>query len=196
MSTTVNGTANGSTRRIHSLTVVESEALIRNCRWHELALRRHGFDPERLMRLARKVAHDELALKGAVLGDRFEDLASRLYEIGLKAALAYDPSRRHESYGRNGGEPFASYVADIFAMRVTDHFRSKADGFGDRRYGHDNRIELQEDPDPADHDTDFESLVDERRRARWQQAASAAGWTLSEFIVTTLDIASEQQLAV
>src|SRR5262245_38880327 len=165
------------------------------CEWYELALMRHGFTAERLMKLARKVANDELRLRGAVLGDRFEDLVSRLMEAGLNCAIRYDPQRRHASYGKNGGEPFASYVADIMGMRVDDYFRSKAEGFGDRRKGHDNMIDLMDDPDPADHDTDFEFLVDERRRARWQQAANAKQMTLSQFIVSVLDIASENVMA-
>ncbi len=162
------------------------------CEWYELALMRHGFTTERLMKLSRKVANDELRLRGANLGDRFDDLVSRLQIAGLQAALKYDPHRHHASYGKNGGEPFASYVADIMGMRVDDYFRSKAEGFGDRRKGHDNRIDLSDDPDPADHDTDFELLVDDRRRARWQQAANSKEMTLSQFIVSVLDIASEE----
>lgn len=166
--------------------------LYQRCEWYELALMRHGFTIERLPKLARKVANDELRLRGAVLGDRFEDLVSRLQMVGLQAALRYDPYRFQASYGRNGGEPFASYVADLMGKRVDDYFRSKAEGFGDRRAGNDNLVVLADDPDPADHDTDFEDLVDERRRARWQQAADRFGLTLSEFVVSTLDIAAEQ----
>lgn len=151
---------------------------------------RHGFTVDRLMKLSRKVAADELRLRGATLGDRFEDLVSRLQLVGLQAAMKYDPNRHHASYGSNGGEPFASYVADIMGKRVDDHFRSKAEGFGDRRYGNDNRIELNDDPDPADHDVDFEALVDERRRAQWQAAADRVGWPLSEWIAITLDRAA------
>jgi len=162
------------------------------CQWYDLALMRHGFTVERLMKLSRKIAADSLRLRGATLGDRFEDLVSRLQIVGLEASRRYDPEREQLSYGRNGGEPFASYVADIMGKRVDDYFRSKSEGFGDRRYGNDNRVELSEDPDPADHDTDFEFLVDERRRARWQRAADQMGLPLSEFVSTTLDVASEQ----
>lgn len=164
------------------------------CEWYELALMRHGFTVERLMKLSRRIANDALRLRGATLGDRFEDLVSRLQMVGLQAALRYDPERHHASYGRNGGEPFASYVADVMEKRVDDFFRSKAEGFGDRRYGNDNRIHLTDDPDPADHDTDFETLVDERRRARWQEAATTVEWSLSEWIVITLDRAAKDVL--
>jgi len=153
---------------------------------------RHGFTVERLQKLSRRIANDALRLRGASLQDRFDDLTSRLQIVGLEAALRYDPLRYQERYGSNGGEPFASYVADVMQNRVVDYFRSKAEGFGDRRYGNDNRIDLTDDPDPADHDVDFMELVDERRRARWQKAAEATGWDLSQFIVTTLDIAAEQ----
>jgi hypothetical protein len=155
---------------------------------------RHGFTVERLQRLARRIANDALRMRGARLDDRLDDLVSRLVMAGLQATMRYDPSRPQRSYGRNGGEPFASYIADIMDKRVDDYFRSKAEGFGDRRYGNDNRIVLADDPDPADHDTDFDVLLDERRRARWQQAAVSTGWTLSEWIAITLDKASRQVL--
>lgn len=157
----------------------------------ELALRAHGFDGERLMKLARKIANDALRARGANLGDRFEDLVSRLQLIGLQQALRYDPEHAQASYGRNGGEPFASYLADVMEKRVTDFFRSKAEGFGDRRYGNDNRLVLDDDPEPADHDTDFEDLIDERRRARWQRRAVDEDWTLSEWIVISLDLCAK-----
>ena len=165
--------------------------MYQRCEWYELALMRHGFTPERLMKLSRKIANDSLRLRGAVLGDRFDDLVSRLQMAGLQAALRYDPSRHHASYGSNGGDPFESYVSDLMGKRVDDYFRSKAEGFGDRRYGNDGRVVLADDPDPADHDMDFETLVDERRRARWQAAAQATGWELSEWIVITLDHAAK-----
>lgn len=164
------------------------------CEWYELALMRHGFSTERLMRLARKIANDELRMRGATLGDRFDDLVSRLQMAGLQAAMRYDPLRYHASYGSNGGDPFASYIADLMGKRVDDYFRSKAEGFGDRRYGNDNRIVLDDDPDPADHDTDFEYLVDERRRARWQQAADRKGMTLSQFVVSAIDVVAADVL--
>lgn len=152
---------------------------------------RHGFTPERLMKLARKVANDELRRMNGTLGDRFDDLVSRMVIAGMEAAWKYDPLVKHASYGKNGGEPFASYVADMMALRVKDHYRSKAEGFGDRRKGFDNMIDLSDDPDPADHDTDFEFLVDERRRSKWQRAATMKEQTLSQFVVSVLDIASE-----
>ena len=139
------------------------------------------------MKLARKIANDALRLRGATLGDRFEDLVSRLQIVGLQAAMRFDPDRHHATYGSNGGDPFASYVADLMEKRVDDFFRAKAEGFGDRRYGNDNRIVLDDDPDPADHDTDFEELVDGRRRSRWQQAAEQVGWPLSEWVMISLD---------
>jgi hypothetical protein len=155
---------------------------------------RHGFTTERLMKLSRKIANDALRLRGATLQDRFDDLASRLQIVGLEAALRYDPERHHATYGSNGGEPFASYVSDVMANRVVDYFRSKAEGFGDRRYGNDNRVELSDDPDPADHNFDFEQMVGEREGARWQMAAEAQGCELSYFIVTSVSIATDSVL--
>jgi hypothetical protein len=171
--------------------------LYERCQWYELALMRHGFTVERLQRLARKVANDELRLRGAVLGDRFEDLVSRVQIVGLQAALRYDPQHEQHSYGRNGGHAFQSYVCDLMAKRVTDFYRSRGEGleFGDRRKGHHNRIVLgaNEDLDVGDLD-DFDELVDERRRERWQQAAAATEWPLEEWIVVTLDLAARAVL--
>ena len=110
---------------------------------------------------------------------------------GLQSALRYDPLRYQASYGSNGGEPFSSYLADIFERRCVDFWRAKSEGFGDRRKGFDNMVDLNDDPDPADHDTDFEALVDERRRARWQQAADSKGMTLSQFVVSAIDVVAD-----
>jgi len=161
------------------------------CEWYELALMRHGFTTERLMKLSRKIANDALRLRGASLGDRFEDLVSRLQIVGLQAAMRYDPHRDHASYGKNGGEPFASYVADVMGMRVDDYFRSKAEGFGDRRRGFDGMVELTDDPDPADHDVDFSKIVGDRERSDWQRAAKATGWELDEWMKITLNKAAK-----
>ena len=164
------------------------------CEWYELALMRHGFTVERLQKLSRKIANDGLRLRGATLGDRFNDLVSRLQIVGLQAALRYDPQRHHESYGKNGGEPFASYVADLMGKRIDDYFRSKAEGHGDRRYGLDNRIDLTDDPDPADHDVDFSKIVGDRERSEWQLAAQATGWELDEWMKITLNKAAKHVL--
>lgn len=162
--------------------------LYQRCEWKELALMRHGFTPERLMKLARKIANDGLRLRGATLGDKFEDLASSLHIAGMEAAWRYDPEREQERYGANGGDPFASYVADIMDRRIDDFFRRKAEGFGDRRRGADNMIDLSDDPDPAD-GTEFEKLVDDRRRARWQAQADIEDQDLDKWIVLVLDAA-------
>ena len=170
--------------------------MYQRCEWYELALMRQGFSVERLQKLARRVALDQCRLRNAQLDDRIEDLVSRLVLAGLQASLRYDPERYQASYGRNGGEPFSSYLGDIFERRAVDYWRSKSEGFGDRRYGNDNRIVLDDDPDPADHDTDFELLVDDRRRARWQQAADLKGMTISQFMVTAMEIVTDDVLEV
>lgn len=148
---------------------------------------RHGMSADGLMRLAHKIASDGCRLRGATLGDRFDDLVSRLVRAGLEAALRYDPAHEQRSYGRNGGDPFTSYISDVMAKRIDDHFRSKGEGFGDRRYGHDNRQVLVDEFDPAERELHFDELVDERRRSRWQEAARATGWSLEDWIVITLD---------
>lgn len=186
----------------------------------EIALRAHGFDGDRLMRLARAVANDYCRKRGAVLGDRFDDLVSVLVLAGCKAATRYDPDRSGPNYS------FASFLWDKMELAVEgDFFRRKAEGFGDRRYGNDNRIALvgdvieelsadrsdEEWPEPApstDHprprwkdaagliDQDFAdwNLVNERRVVNWVRAAEHRDLTLQEWIVRTLDVASRHAL--
>jgi len=108
-------------------------------------LESHGFGGDRLLKLSRKIANDELRRRGAFLDhERMEDLVGFLALHGVRASLRYDDDRQHTSYGRDGGDPFASYIADVMCHRVTDWYRSKAEGHGDRRYGFDNRVVLGE----------------------------------------------------
>jgi hypothetical protein len=106
-------------------------------------LEAHGFGGDRLLRLARRIATDELRRRGAYLNhERLEDLVSYLALQGVKAAAHYDPERRQLKYGRDGGRAFDSYIADIMVNRVTDWYRSKAEGGADRRYWPENPVEL------------------------------------------------------
>ena len=164
--------------------------LFHRCRWYELALRRHGFTTERLMNLAQKVAADGIRRRGAALGDRFDDLVSRLTIAGLQAALRYDPEREHMAYGRNGGDPFASYVSDIMDKRIDDHFRSRAEGFSDRRY--DNYGEVTpSDTIEQQHRADVEDAVerlDSFSNIEWyKDAAAVEGLPLADWIVRGLN---------
>jgi len=163
--------------------------LVNRCRWYELALRRHGFTTDRLMHLARKVAADGIRRRGAALGDRFDDLVSRLTIAGLQAALRYDPEREHMAYGRNGGDPFASYVADIMDKRIDDHFRSRAEGFSDRRY--DNYGEVVPTDEIEQQRVDVEDAVerlDSFANIEWyKDAAAIEGLPLADWIVRGLN---------
>ena len=159
----------------------------------EDVLAEHDFGGERLLKLARRIANDELRRRGAFLDpSRFEDLVGFLALQGMQAAVRYDPERRQATYGRDGGEPFASWMADILAHRITDWYRSKHEGHGDRRKGHDNRIVLA----PSDHEAfdvdsdEFEALLSERRAAEWQWAATSVDLSLAEWVVQTLDQAA------
>lgn len=176
----------------HTLTADEAWLLTTHCRWYELALRRHGFTSERLTRLAQKIANDALRLRGASLQDRFDDLVSRLVIVGLQQAIKYDPQREHVKYGRNGGEPFASYVADVMDRRVDDYFRSKAEGFGDRRYGNDNRVVLTDELDTTEQ-TNFDFVLD-IERVKWQKAAQAVNQDLDQWMVNALNRAANDTL--
>lgn len=143
------------------------------------ALTVNGFTGERLQKLAHKVANDELHKRGAVLKDRYEDLVSSLVEVGCRYAPRYDRALATST--------FEAYIAKKMAHRIDDFFRAKSQGFGDRRYGNDNRVDLVDDPDPADHDVDFDAIINDRMRARWQRAADAKQCTLADLIVVATD---------
>jgi hypothetical protein len=157
-------------------------------------LAEHGFTGERLLKLSRKIANDELRRCGAFLDPgRFEDLVGFLALAGVRAAVKYDPERHHTTYGRDGGVPFASWLADILAHRVVDFWRSKHEGHGDRRRNFDNRIVLSAMDDDADvdADVDFAKLVSEHRVLEWQRAARTVELPLEEWIAITLDRAAK-----
>jgi len=94
----------------------------------------HGLDGADLLQLAHLVANAELRRRSAYLGDRHADLIGFLVVVGCKAAATYDPSHPRASYGRNGGNPLRSYLSDIMQRRLYDFYRSRGEGFSDRRY--------------------------------------------------------------
>jgi hypothetical protein len=96
----------------------------------------YGWTGDRLLRLCRRVANDELRRRGAFLdADRFDDLVGFLVLRALAAVVKYDPVRvRQSSYGSGGGEPLESYLSDVLARRIWDWYRSKGEGNCDRRY--------------------------------------------------------------
>lgn len=172
----------------------------------ELALRRHGMTGERLLNMAYAVANAYCRKTGATLGDRIHDMAQHLALTATRRALNYKPEL-------NKSSTFASYLWDIMEPACIDYFRRKAEGHGDRRYGHDNRIDLAGDTiteiaaqeEPASDDGEpgtrwryaawlvqqpFTAwpVVHERRVIRWQRAADEADLPLDEFIVVAADV--------
>ena len=138
-------------------------------------LEENGFSGDRLLKLCRRIANDELRRRGVVLDhERLEDLVAFLALAGVRAVVRYDPTRHHASYGKNGGEPFASWLADVLAHRVTDWYRSKAEGHGDRRYGNDGRIVLTGDDfnDESNIGVDIERFLSDDRVTEWREAAT------------------------
>ena len=104
-----------------------------------------------------------------------EDLVAFLALNGVQAAVRYDPDRFQGSYGRDGGDPFASWIADILSHRVIDWYRSKAEGHGDRRYNFDNRIVLDGEMTYAAPD-DFDREIELQRaeeRVDFEEAEAA-----------------------
>jgi hypothetical protein len=132
----------------------------------EQVLDAHGFTGERLLKLCRKSqTTSSPAAVGSCTSSVSRALVGYLALQGVQAALRYDPERTHAKYGQNGGDPFASWLADILDHRVTDWYRSKQEGNGDRRYNLDNRIvlagdKIEDDPDP---DAAFERELALRR---------------------------------
>ena len=149
-------------------------------------LESQGFGGERLLRLARKIANDELRRRGGFLdSERLDDLVAYLALAGVRACVRYDPERVQSRYGRDGGDPFASWLADILAHRVTDWYRSKAEGHGDRRKGLDNRIVLDGEMAYSEPGDAFELEVEANRQERRldfdeAEAAIAERYALSE----------------
>ncbi|MBA3376658.1 MAG: hypothetical protein H0U00_12765 [Actinobacteria bacterium] len=73
----------------------------------------------------------------AMLGDRLEELVSVLVEAGVKTALKFDPAKLGPNYKPR------SYLADKMRFAIEgNYYRKKSEGYGDRRYGFDNRIKL------------------------------------------------------
>ncbi len=176
---------------VQTLDPARALELVERCAWTELALERQGFTGERLQRTAYRVTADYIRLNIPYLSpERREELASYVTEKALLATMRFRPDHPTTSYTTRGGSHYESWICDVIYKRCTDWMRSKHEGQGDRRYGNDNRVVLADDPDPADHDVDFEGVVDERRRARWQQAAAATGWSLEEWVAISLDRAA------
>lgn len=159
----------------------------------EMALELIGFDGERLLRLANRVANDVIAGRvvgiSAIphIGDKRDDLVSAMAERGLRVAIRYDASLTN-----GNGDHAQSYIAKHMEHTARDFFRKKSEGFGDRRYGNHDRLVLTDVDDDPDPDVDFDKVISERKLARWQAAAEVVGMTLVEWVPVTLDRAAAQ----
>jgi len=139
------------------------------------------------MRIARVIANDYQRKHAITLKDRHDDFVSSLIEVGLRAALRYDPAQAN-------GDQGISFVWKIMENRCDDFYRRKSEGFGDKRHGNDKRVVLVGTDDDFDTDIDFENLLSERRFNRWHHAADTIGIPFAEWIVQTLDQAAAHQL--
>ena len=166
--------------------------LVGTCNWHELALRRHGMTSEGLMRFAEKAAVMGLRRRGAVLGDRFDDLVSKLILAGLGEVLTYDPQKAGLRYGTGGGDPFQSRLADVMDHRIDDFYRSRSEGFSDRRYKNYGEVTPTEQVDPdADQQHAVEEAIerlDSAANLEWYIAgAEAEGLALHDWVIRALN---------
>ena len=108
----------------------------------EDVLTAHGFDGDKLLAYAQTIARHHVNRTASTLGDRHEDLVMHLVEVGLRTAVKYNPERSSST----GRYTFGSYIYDVMKRRVPDFYRKKAEGFGDKRKGHNDRIVLSGDP--------------------------------------------------
>lgn len=151
-----------------------------------------GLDGQQVLGICFHVAHHYCRRTGSGLDARIEDLVQHLALNSARIALTYESARSGEGY------TFASYLHDVLQRRCVDWHRSKAAGFGDRRYGHDKRIELAGDtisdlvkysaPEPfADADL-HEAAAD-----MWHDRglSDAAGWALVNVAPLIVEGASE-----
>ena len=100
------------------------------------ALHAHGLGGRQRLGIARDVANHAAGRFPYCSETTRENLASYLTEVGVRQALAYHPARSGDGYS------FASFLWDVLNRRVTDYFRKKAEGHGDRRHGNDRRVDL------------------------------------------------------
>lgn len=129
-----------------------------------------------------------------------------LVELGCRKAVTYNPDKSSPTYS------FSSYLYDIMAQRVPDFYRSKAEGFGDKRRNQHDRIHmtskpaqtsfntttgtyhLHTDDDDTRHTDDqtdtLAKLIDTDTLTRYTQAAERAGTTLANWIHDTLEAAA------
>lgn len=184
----------------------------------EQALRAHGLNGDRLLKLARRIANDAQRAAPAGLGGKYEDLVSFITLQALEAAVRYNPERARPGY------TFTSYLCDIMERRVTDWYRRKSEGFGDSRSGSNGRIVLtgdQLDDHPADdYELELDQTLDDTHihntwaRAAglistpmndwervneavvmdWVRASHARGLPFDEWVRRTLDLAARHQL--
>jgi DNA-directed RNA polymerase specialized sigma24 family protein len=186
------------------------------------ALRQHGLNGDRLLKLARRIANDAQKQAPAGLGGKYEDLVSFLTLQALEATIRYNPDRAKPGY------TFASYLCDIMERRVPDFYRRKSEGFGDRRSGNDQRVILAGDTmdDEPDHTVNWANVfdeptekaqahahrlwaqaagtistpmhdwdhIDETKVMRWTRAAQTLHLPLDQWIRRTLDLAADHQL--
>ena len=158
---------------------------------YEVALERYGLTSKSLMALAERVAIVGLRRRGAVLGDRFEDLVSRLTMVGLQEAVTYDPEHPRTRYGQNGGNPFEGWLEDVMDRRIDDYFRSRAEGFSDRRYKNYAEVTPSEYVDTDDEQHAVEEAIerlDSMGNLQWyEQAAAVEGLRLHDWVIRALN---------
>jgi DNA-directed RNA polymerase specialized sigma subunit len=172
------------TRHPLANTTTEASAEL-TARSAEHALKANGRDGAWLLKTAHAIAHDYQRRTGSHLADKHDDLVQFLALTGLRAASAYQPGKSGADY------TFDSYIWDIMERRITDFFRRKSEGFGDRRHGHDNRVILPQYEadldDVVDPEIQIDAYIAERLIRRCKRAADRLGMPLEKWISGTLN---------
>ena len=152
-------------------------------------LEQHGIPGQQLLNMARSVANREKDRRGSTLGHKQDDLIGFLNLQACTWIRKYDPTLAGNGY------KLESQIWDRMEHWCDDFYRRKSEGFGDRRYGNDNRLVLTDgSDDDADPDIDFDKLISERQFLRWQSAADKSELPLREWIIIVLEIAARHQL--
>lgn len=180
-------------------------SLLEPTRTGDQALKSHGMTGERLLNMCRAIANSYCRRTGSGLDSRIDDLVQHLALTATRRACNYEPAK-------NPSSTFASWLWDsLDPGACIDWHRRKAEGFGDRRYGLDNRVSPSDtidtlpapltDEDEDDPDARWRyaawviqqrfsdwSTVHERRVIRWQHGADIADLPFDQYVARALDV--------
>jgi len=156
----------------------------------ELALRVWGFTGDRLLRLAARAARDHPQIPDGYL----DDAISHLAEIGMRAALEFDPALAPNLNYGTVDKKFEAFAYYRMRLRLIDWLRSTSNGNEFGRNGTVGRERLGVDSDDEPYDGFDDVRVSSLMRERFRRAAELSGLTIDEWAVQAMTIQSDLQL--